>query len=141
MVAKLNPAKLNSAKLNSNVLSASDPESTLGERIVKAREEAGLSLAMTAHLAGVKPATIRDWERDRSAPRVNKLVNLAGILGVSPTHLLADEGQSDNPAQVSRGRREKLLQILKGEMAEIEAQQRVLTKRLSAAVKIMDKLK
>jgi transcriptional regulator with XRE-family HTH domain len=116
------------------VLSAAEPETTLGERIVKARQEAGLSPALTAHLAGIKPATLRDWERDRSAPRVNRLVNLAGILGVSPTHLLADEGQSDNPAQVSRGRQQRLLQTLKDEILDIEAQQKALTKRLTATV-------
>ena len=128
------------AQLTSNVLSSGDPESTLGERILKARQEAGLSLAMAAHLAGVKPATLREWERDRSAPRVNKLVSLAGILGVSPTHLIAEEGQSDNPVTVTRGRQERLLSHLKGEILEIEAQQRVLTKRLTAIVRILGKL-
>lgn len=128
------------AQLTSNVLSSGDPESTLGERILKARQEAGLSLAMAAHLAGVKPATLREWERDRSAPRVNKLVSLAGILGVSPTHLIAEEGQSDNPVTVTRGRQERLLSHLKGEILEIEAQQRVLTKRLTAIVQILGKL-
>ena len=108
------------ASLSSNVLSATEPETTLGERIVKARQEAGLSPALTAHLAGIKPATLRDWERDRSAPRVNRLVKLAGILGVSPTHLLADKGQSNNPEQVLRGRQQRLLQTLKDEILDVE---------------------
>ena len=129
------------ANLSSNVLSPSEPETTLGERLQKARQNAGLSLALAAHLAGVKPATLRDWERDRSAPRVNKLVNLAGILGVSPTHLMAEEGQSENPVATSRGRQEKLLNHLKVEIREIEAQQKALTKRLSAATTILSKLK
>ena len=129
------------ANLSSNVLSPSEPETTLGERLQKARQNAGLSLALAAHLAGVKPATLRDWERDRSAPRVNKLVNLAGILGVSPTHLMAEEGQSENPVATSRGRQEKLLNHLKVEIREIEAQQKALTTRLSAALGILNKLK
>lgn len=129
------------ANLSSNVLSPSEPETTLGERLQKARESAGLSLALASHLAGVKPATLRDWERDRSAPRVNKLVSLAGILGVSPTHLMAEEGQSDNPASTSRGRQEKLVNQLRTEIRDIEAQQKALTERLSAAVKLLDKLK
>lgn len=129
------------ANLSSNVLSPSEPETTLGERLQKARESAGLSLALAAHLAGVKPATLRDWERDRSAPRVNKLVNLAGILGVSPTYLMAEEGQSDNPVATSRGRQEKLLNQLKAEIRDIDSQQQELTKRLSAAVKLLSKLK
>jgi transcriptional regulator with XRE-family HTH domain len=129
------------ANLSSNVLSPSEPETTLGERLQKARESAGLSLAMASHLAGVKPTTLRDWERDRSAPRVNKLVNLAGILGVSPTHLMAEEGQSDNPASTSRGRQEKLLNQLRAEISDIEAQQKALTARLGTAVKLLKKLK
>lgn len=129
------------ANLSSNVLSASEPETTLGERLQKARENAGLSIAMASHLAGVRPATLRDWERDRSAPRVNKLVNLAGILGVSPTHLMAEEGQSDNPVPTSRGRQEKLLNQLRSEIREIELQQRELTARLAAAIKLLNKLK
>ena len=129
------------ANLSSNVLSPSEPETTLGERLQKARESAGLSLAMASHLAGVKPTTLRDWERDRSAPRVNKLVNLAGILGVSPTHLMAEEGQSDNPASTSRGRQEKLLNQLRAEISDIEAKQKELTARLGSAVKLLKKLK
>jgi transcriptional regulator with XRE-family HTH domain len=129
------------ANLSSNVLSPSEPESTLGERLQKARQNAGLSMTLAAHLAGVKPATLRDWERDRSGPRVNKLVSLAGILGVSPTHLMAEEGQSENPVATSRGRQEKLLNHLKAEIREIEAQQKALTKRLSAALGILNKLK
>ena len=57
-----------------NVLSSFDPESTLGERIHNARQEAGLTLYLASHLAGVKASTLRDWERDRSDPRVKKLV-------------------------------------------------------------------
>ena len=49
-----------------NVLSSFDPESTLGERIHNARQEAGLTLNLASHLAGVKASTLRDWERDRS---------------------------------------------------------------------------
>lgn len=129
------------ANLSSNVLSPSEPETTLGERLQKARENAGLSMAMASHLAGVKPTTLRDWERDRSAPRVNKLVSLAGILGVSPTHLMAEEGQSDNPVATSRGRQEKLLNQLRAEISDIEAQQKELTARLGTAVKLLKKLK
>ena len=129
------------ANLSSNVLSPSEPETTLGERLQKARDNAGLSMAMASHLAGVKPTTLRDWERDRSAPRVNKLVSLAGILGVSPTHLMAEEGQSDNPVATSRGRQEKLLNQLRAEISDIEAQQKELTARLGTAVKLLKKLK
>ena len=124
-----------------NVLSSFDPESTLGERIHNARQEAGLTLNLASHLAGVKASTLRDWERDRSEPRVNKLVALAGIFGVSPTHLLAEEGNSNNPAVVTKGRHEKVMALLKAEIADIEQQQIALTHRLGEVSKLLKKVK
>lgn len=124
-----------------NVLSSFDPESTLGERIHNARREAGLTLNLASHLAGVKASTLRDWERDRSEPRVNKLVALAGIFGVSPTHLLAEEGNSNNPAVVTKGRHEKVMALLKAEIADIEQQQIALTQRLGEVSKLLKKVK
>ena len=124
-----------------NVLLSEEPESTLGERISKARQEAGLTLNLASHLAGVKASTLRDWERDRSEPRVNKLVALAGIFGVSPTHLLAEEGNSSNPVVVTRGRRDKIIALLKAEIADIEEQQINLTQRLGKVVHLLKKVK
>ena len=100
----------------------------------------GCRLPLRRILPEQKPATLREWERDRSAPRVNKLVNLAGILGVSPTHLIAEEGQSDNPVNPTRGRQDRLLMHLKAELLEIESQQKVLSKRLTSIVKLLGKL-
>ena len=124
-----------------NVLLSDEPESTLGERICNARQAAGLTLNLASHLAGVKASTLRDWERDRSEPRVNKLVALAGIFGVSPTHLLAEEGNSNNPVVVTKGRHEKVIALCKAEMADIEKQQIALTKRLGEVSKLLKKVK
>ena len=129
------------AALGDNVLLSDEPESTLGERICNARQAAGLTLNLASHLAGVKASTLRDWERDRSEPRVNKLVALAGIFGVSPTHLLAEEGNSNNPVVVTKGRHEKVIALCKAEMADIEKQQIALTKRLSQVLKLLKKVK
>ena len=124
-----------------NVLLSDEPESTLGERICNARQAAGLTLNLASHLAGVKASTLRDWERDRSEPRVNRLVALAGIFGVSPTHLLAEEGNSNNPVVVTKGRYEKVIALCKAEMADIEKQQIALTKRLGEVSKLLKKVK
>ena len=129
------------AFLRENVLSNEEPESTLGERICNARQAAGLTLNLASHLAGVKASTLRDWERDRSEPRVNKLVALAGIFGVSPTHLLAEEGNSINPVVVTKGRHEKVIALCKAEIADIEKQQIALTKRLGQVSKLLKKVK
>ena len=47
---------------------------------------------------GVRKATYLAWEADRSEPRANKLVALAGILNVSPTYILSGLGQADAAA-------------------------------------------
>jgi len=69
-----------------------DSVSTLGERISVAREHAGLSEDELAERLAVQRRTIDDWEGDGAEPRANKLVMLAGILGVSPAWLLSGAG-------------------------------------------------
>lgn len=67
-------------------------DDTLGGRIVEAREAAGLTTAELAARAGVTEETLSSWELDRDEPRSNRLSTLAGVLGVSPTWLLAGHG-------------------------------------------------
>ncbi|WP_428643154.1 helix-turn-helix domain-containing protein [Roseibium sp.] len=73
-------------------MSSSSSDYTLGERICKARDTAGLSTAQLARRLGIKTGTLQSWESDRSEPRSNKLVLLAGVLNVSPTWLLVGRG-------------------------------------------------
>ena len=58
-------------------------QTTMGSRIENARLAQGLSTRQLATRLGVKPATIENWERDRSEPRANKLLMLGGVLNVS----------------------------------------------------------
>ncbi len=124
----------------SNVLSDGNLETTLGGRIFQCRQQAGMSLQMLANLTGVQPSTLKSWENDRSEPRVNKLVAMAGILGVSPTYFIAEEGNSGVAMPRPRGRGGKLISQLKAEMAEIDEQQKILTKRLRKINTIIQKL-
>jgi HTH-type transcriptional regulator, cell division transcriptional repressor len=71
-------------------------EDTMGGRLVRAREARGLTIGGVANQLGVKRETIAAWERDRSEPRINRLVMLAGILGVSPTWLMSGRGTGVN---------------------------------------------
>ncbi len=64
-------------------------ESTLGGRILVAREARSLSPAQLATRIGVLTKTIKNWENDNSEPRTNKLQMLAGVLSVPPMWLLA----------------------------------------------------
>jgi len=69
-------------------------EDTLGGRIVHAREAQDLTTSQLARRLGVKTSTLHGWENDRSEPRPNRLLTLAGILNVSPTWLLIGDGTS-----------------------------------------------
>jgi len=86
----------------SAIMSTSSSDYTLGERICKARDASGLSTAQLARRLGIKTATLQSWESDRSEPRSNKLVLLAGVLNVSPTWLLVGRGTppaTDTPVE------------------------------------------
>lgn len=67
-------------------------DDTLGGRIAEARDRLTLSAEDVASRIGVTTETFAEWENDRSEPRANKLVTLAGVLGVSPAWLLSGAG-------------------------------------------------
>lgn len=67
---------------------------TMGGRLSRARDSAGLTVAQLARRLGVKTSTIQAWESDRSQPRANRLAMLAGVLNVSLSWLLHGIGAS-----------------------------------------------
>ena len=85
---------ITSDQIESSELDQSD---TIGGRIGRAREAAGLSVAQAARRLGVKTVTWQGWENDRAEPRSNKLTMIAGTLGVSPAWLLT--GLGDGPTE------------------------------------------
>ncbi len=127
-------------KTTDNVLNTSEDEMTLGGRIYASRQNAGMSLDMAANLLGVRSSTLKSWENDRSEPRVNKLVALAGILGVSPTHFLAEEGNDGATVAAIKGRRSKLIDTLKEEMSDVLEQQKRLNQRIRKINTLIEKL-
>lgn len=66
-----------------SIFSGRQDEDTMGGRLQRARDAAGLSVADVAARLGVKRSTVQAWENDRSQPRANKLQMLAGLLGVN----------------------------------------------------------
>ena len=123
-----------------NVLTTSEEQMTLGGRIYASRQNAGMSLHMAANLLGVKYSTLKSWENDRSEPRVNKLVALAGILGVSPTHFLAEEGNDGATVAAIKDRRSKLIDMLKEEISYVHEQQKQLNQRFRRMGALIEKL-
>lgn len=76
---------------------------TLGKRIKKARENAGLMQSQLASDIGVKSAgVISNWETDKSKPDADKIVSLCSALGVSCSYLLDYYGSTEvNSSELS----------------------------------------
>ncbi|MHA6687288.1 helix-turn-helix domain-containing protein [Mesorhizobium sp. A556] len=85
-------------------------DDTLGGRISLAREAANLSIAQAARRLGVMTASWNAWECDRDEPRGNRLAMMAGLLGVSPSWLLA--GHGSGPSEIADSDVTKLLREL-----------------------------
>lgn len=75
-----------------NIYSAPPDNDTMGGRMLRARDAAGLSLNDVAARLGVRKATVQGWENDRSQPRANKMQMIAGVLNVSLSWLLHGVG-------------------------------------------------
>ena len=127
-------------RLSENILVTGKEQTTLGGRLYASRQNAGMSLHMVANLLGVKSSTLKSWENDRSEPRVNKLVALAGVLGVSPTHFLAEEGNDGVDVSASEGRRVRLIEMLKEEMTFVLEQQKNLNQQIHKMDALLKKL-
>ncbi|MCJ7997911.1 helix-turn-helix domain-containing protein [Rhizobium cremeum] len=67
-------------------------DDTLGGRLSAARDAAGISPDVLAGQLGVPSETLLGWEADRAEPLPTRLLNLAGILGVSPMWLMTGVG-------------------------------------------------
>lgn len=111
---------------------------TLGDRLVAAREAAGLSQSALARLIGIRLPTLRGWEEDRTEPRANKLAMVSGVLNISIPWLLSGEGQgveepqflqaSDNPEPLVVAISE--IRALKAQLMEANNKVRLIEKQL-----------
>ena len=132
--------KMNKSPEGKSVVSYSEEVQSLGGRIFNSRRKAGLSLHMTANLLGVRPKTLQAWENDQSEPRVNKLVSLSGILGVSPTYFLAEEGNDGERVVTINGRNQKILELLHREIELVKTVQKEQNRSLKKIDLLIGKL-
>ena len=102
-------------------------DTTLGGRVFQAREGAGLTVSQVINRLGVRKVTYLAWEADRSEPRANKLVALAGILNVSPTYLLSGLGR----AAVQPLKHQQIIDDLRIEIEQLEQTLKAANKMLS----------
>ena len=109
-------------------------DTLLGERIAEARRARGLSSKQLAQRLGIKKSTLANWENERSAPRANRLTQLAGVLNVPLIWLIAgsDAPKSVHAPQFSETetiesqlrRAEELVNQLSSLLVDIRAQTR-----------------
>jgi len=104
-----------------------DSASTFGDRLSRAREYSGMDQTQLARRLGVKLATIRNWESDRSEPRSNRMQMLSGLLNVSIIWLINGEG-SGTP-EGSDGAHEPVITGLLDELHQLRLAQAELSKR------------
>ena len=123
-----------------NVVSTSKPEMTLGGRIAQLIIEGGFDSLELSKQLGVKFETYESWELDRSEPRINKLVALAAILGVSPTYLLAEEGHRGVDAKNNNSGRKIKLLTLQRKIQHLEAQLKDNLKQLKKIARVINNL-
>lgn len=56
---------------------------TFGQQLKTVREEVGLSQAALCERAGMSVHSLRNWEQDRTLPRIDVATQLARAMGVS----------------------------------------------------------
>jgi transcriptional regulator with XRE-family HTH domain len=83
-----------------NIYSDVPDNDTMGGRLLRARDAAGMTINELARRLGVQVSTVQAWENDRSQPRANRLSMLAGVLNVSLSWLL--HGVGSGPTDESR---------------------------------------
>jgi transcriptional regulator with XRE-family HTH domain len=77
-----------------NIYEQTPDMDTMGGRLSRAFDAAGLTARDIAWRLGVKVATVNAWERDRSQPATHRLTMLSGLLNVSISWLLHGVGTS-----------------------------------------------
>lgn len=87
--------------MNDMTVDTYDDGDTLGGRITRARDLASLTVEDAASRIGVTDETLAEWESDRSEPRANKVMTLAGVLGVSPAWLISGAGDAPQSPGIS----------------------------------------
>jgi HTH-type transcriptional regulator, cell division transcriptional repressor len=104
----------------------SDEIATFGDRLVAAREHAGLTQGGLAMRLGVRSRTVEAWENDQMEPRANRMQMLAGMLGVSLGWLMS--GQGDGLAAPPDGD-----PVIRGDLTGVLADIRGLRAQMSQA--------
>jgi transcriptional regulator with XRE-family HTH domain len=119
-----------------NIMTETPDMDTMGGRLSRARDAKSMTVGQVATRIGVKAQTISAWESDRSEPRANRLVMLAGFLGVTPTWFMHGVGQA--PLEVDNGERTS---VLRSEIQTLKMHHEKLGERIDQLENIASTLK
>ena len=86
----------------------------MGAKIAKARRDAGLTQMEFADRLYVTRQTVSRWESDAAAPDIDKVPDIASILGVSCDYLLKDDVLEPGAAPAPAPAISRLLQSAQG---------------------------
>lgn len=109
---------------------------TFGDRVLAAREAAGMTQSQVARRLGVKKTTLAAWEDDLSEPRANKLSMMAGLLNVSIMWLLTGEGEGMSAPVEEETSHPEMAEFL-AELREIRSTMRANAERAARLEKRM----
>ena len=119
--------ELQDENMTAEPLDWGEDAATFGDRLARAREQAGMDQSQLARRIGVRVSTIRNWETDRSEPRANRLQILSGLLNVSIVWLMT--GIGDGPRGETEAELSTDMKALLTELRELRLEQTRLAER------------
>lgn len=64
---------------------------TIGQKILKLRNDANISQEQLAETLGVSRQSVSKWEMDQALPQIDKVLQIAELFSISTDELLHDE--------------------------------------------------
>ncbi len=74
---------------------------TISERLFQIMEEQHISQVELSRRTGISTRTISDWRKKKTNPGADKILIICEVLNLDPRTLLAGEGRSETPEEVS----------------------------------------
>lgn len=111
-----------------------NPLVALGQRIREARKRRGLRLEDVAGQVGINYATVSAYERGRAAPGVDKLRQIAQLLGVSADWLLGIGEPSSEVSPTEDAKFRELVTLFEEAKAHLSAENIRILRRMAKAL-------
>ena len=108
-----------------------DDARQIGIRLREARDAAGLSALELADHLGVKASTIDRWESGERSPRGQRVIKLAGILGVSLSWILVGRGVEPSGSDSDLVQLRAELRLARDRLDDVVSELAVIDQRLS----------